>query len=145
MISRDELKKIAVDFRNALDQVTSGFIVGNFSKFPKECGADACDLLQHYLWYNYEIKTEYHTGKVQVSSRSLETLHCYLVANGIIIDITADQFNKEQFPKVIACESNTYPLLPYFKYVRTKGDEQLGQLNSYQESIYKKVLECLSK
>lgn len=139
------LTDLTTSFRNALDHVTSGFITGAFSKFPKECGADACDLLQYYLLNVHNIKSDYRVGKVQISSRSLEISHCYLIVNGIIIDITADQFHKEWFPKVIVCESNQYPLIPYFKYVRSKSGQVLLPLNYYLESIYKQVLKRLAE
>ncbi|EPF87917.1 hypothetical protein GCM10025882_30040 [Acinetobacter gyllenbergii] len=137
------LADIAQAFRAALDQVTQGFITGTFSKFPKECGADACDLLQYYLLNVHYIKSDYRVGKVQMSAQTPEIAHCYLVVNGIILDITADQFHKEWFPKVIVCESSEYPLIPYFKYVRSKSGQTLLPLNDYLQSIYGQVIKIL--
>ncbi|ENU24273.1 hypothetical protein F993_01160 [Acinetobacter proteolyticus] len=137
------LTHIAQAFREALDHVTQGFITGTFSKFPKECGADACDLLQYYLLNVHYIKSDYRVGKVQISARTPEIAHCYLIVNGIILDITADQFHKEWFPKVIVCESGEYPLIPYFKYVRSKSGQTLVPLNNYLESIYQQVIKVL--
>ena len=139
----EKLTIIANEFRDALDHVTNGFITGIFSKFPKECGADACELLQYYLLTVHQIKPDYREGKVQVMSRTPEISHCYLIVNGIIIDITADQFDKDKFQKVIVCESNLYPLTPYFKYVRSKSGQVLTPLNDYLDSIYKLVLKRL--
>lgn len=138
------LARIAQAFREALDHATQGFITGKFSKFPKECGADACDLLQYYLLNVHYIKSDYRVGKVQISARTPEIAHCYLTVNGIILDITADQFHKEWFPKVIVCKSGEYPLTPYFKYVRSKSGQNLAPLNSYLESIYMKVIKNLN-
>lgn len=137
------LTNIAHAFRAALDQVTHGFITGAFNKFPKECGADACDLLQYYLLNVHAIKSDYRVGKVQISPQTPEIAHCYLLVNGIIVDITADQFHQEWFAKVIVCESNEYPLIPYFKYVRSKSGQTLVPLNEYLESIYKQVIKVL--
>ena len=134
------LTNLATTFRNALDHVTSCFITGAFSKFPKECGADACELLHYYLLNVHHIQSDYRVGKVQMSSRSTEISHCFLVVNGIIIDITADQFHKEWFPKVIVCENEKYPLIPYFKYVKNKSIDASIVLNPYLLQIYKKVI-----
>lgn len=137
------LSRIAQAFRGALDHITQGFITGTFSKFPKECGADACDLLQYYLLNVHNIKSDYRVGKVQISARMPEIAHCYLSVNGIILDITADQFHKECFPRVIVCESGEYPLTPYFKYIRSKSGQNLVPLNNYLESIFKQVIKIL--
>ncbi|MCH7351412.1 hypothetical protein MMP61_08145 [Acinetobacter sp. NIPH 1958] len=139
----ETLTEIAEAFREALDHVTHGFITGLFSKFPKECGADACDLLQYYLLNVHAIKSDYRVGKVQISPQAPEIAHCYLLVNGIIIDITADQFHQEWFPKVIVCESSEYPLSPYFKYVRSKSGQTLLPLNDYLQSIYGQVIKIL--
>ncbi|EXB47497.1 MULTISPECIES: hypothetical protein [Acinetobacter] len=139
------LTHLATTFREALDHVTNGFITGAFSKFPKECGSDACELLQYYLLNVHYIKSDYRVGKVQISSRTPEIAHCYLVVNGVILDLTADQFHKEWFPKVIVCESAQYPLTPYFKYVRSKSGQDLIPLNPYLQSIYDQVVKYLER
>ena len=144
-IEIEKLRQIAKDFRNALDQVTNGFITGAFSKFPKECGADACELLQYFFLNIYKITSDYREGKVQISSRTNQISHCYLVINGFIVDITADQFDKERFSKVIVCDSASYPLTSYFKYVRSRSGQHLQPLNHYLESIYFLVLNKLEK
>ena len=134
------LTKIAHNFHKALAHVTNGFITGIFSKFPKECGSDACELLQYHLLSVHNIKSDYRVGKVQISANKLEISHCYLLVNGIIIDITADQFHKEWFSKVIVCESEEYPLAPYFKYVKSKSGQFLLPLNPYLQTIYSKLI-----
>lgn len=139
----EDLTIIAHQFRNALDHTTNGFITGIFSKFPKECGADACELLQYYLLFVHNIKSDYREGNVQISSKAPEIAHCYLVVNGIIIDITADQFDSERFQKVIVCENSLYPLAPYFKYVRSRSGQVLRPLNDYLASIYKLIIKRL--
>lgn len=134
------LTNISTLFREALDHVTNGFLTGSFSKFPKDCSTDACALLQFYLFDVHSIRSEYRIGKIQISSRSKEISHCYLFIDGYIIDITADQFNKDYFTKVIVCETDEYPLTPYFKYVKNKSNEFMFPLNNYLECIYKRIL-----
>ena len=141
----ERLITLANNFRDALDQVTQGFITGSFNKFPKECGADACDLLQYYLFNVHHIKSDYREGKVQISSTTPEISHCYLIVNGMIVDLTADQFTPEKFQKVIVCESQDYPLAPYFKYIRSKSGQVFKPLNSYLESIYQLVIKQLTQ
>ena len=61
------------------------------SGFPVGCCGDATDLLGLYLLKYHELDSEYICGQ-GVGDYSEKT-HAWLVCQGYIIDITADQFN----------------------------------------------------
>lgn len=64
------------------------------SNFPHGCCDDSCDLLSHYLHTTYGIYTEQRNGTYRDNNPDNTTNHAWLImADGIIIDITADQFD----------------------------------------------------
>ena len=92
--------RLASQFRRAMDEAhyNGDFIYDcTFKNFPVGCCDHSSDLLAHYLLTN-DIKTvnvfgEYHTGAYDSDGFEITYPHAWLqTANGIIIDITGDQF-----------------------------------------------------
>lgn len=87
--------KLVEEFRNAIELAKNDkcFVDDiSFNRFPRGCCGDTCDLLAEYLM-GYGIRTYYVCGTF--SSNSLESVcsHAWLeMENGVIIDITGDQF-----------------------------------------------------
>ncbi|RVU28256.1 hypothetical protein [Neptunomonas marina] len=99
------------------------------SSFPKGCCGDASDLIGLYLLQCHGIESEYVCGKGL--RHNSEQSHAWLTCQGYIIDITADQFNENnyQLPKVIIEAQSPfhnsfkeYTCRPItFEYLRTSG------------------------
>ena len=90
MISEDELKRIAFQFRKAIIEAVFSGKIREMSSFPVGCCTSASDLLQRYLsergiftWY---MSGQYGHGLNFESHAWLET------HDGIVIDITGDQY-----------------------------------------------------
>ena len=64
------------------------------SNFPGGCCDDSCDLLAHYLYTTYSIRTKQGNGIYCDNDANNTTNHAWLVmADNTIIDVTADQFD----------------------------------------------------
>lgn len=59
--------------------------------FPAGCCGDTSDLIGLYLKSSYGVHSEYVLGKGLGNNRN--QTHAWLMCDGYIIDITADQFN----------------------------------------------------
>lgn len=91
-----KLKKIASNFRTAIeiakDHGEFKSIVP-FSRFPRGCCGDTSDLLAQYL-LEHHINSLYVCGNRYFPDPDEGTQsHAWLVVNGLIIDITGDQFS----------------------------------------------------
>lgn len=82
--------------------------------FPSGCCGDTSEVLQVILYNKLGIATEYVTGihysAEGTSSISNGASHAWLEFDGIIIDITADQFNDRGFQNeaIIVTESSSF-------------------------------------
>lgn len=87
--------KLARKFRNAIENaVDSGELRSYpFYKFPRDCCDMTCDLLAQYL-LEHQIETVQVNG---IHESDSQWHHVWLqTMDGIVIDITADQFNKSK-------------------------------------------------
>ncbi|MCS6206809.1 hypothetical protein [Shewanella baltica] len=78
------------------------------SGFPAGCCGDASDLLGLYLLKYHGLDSEYVCGHGLGDNSNLT--HAWLVCQGYIIDITADQFNNNGYeqPAVIIEKQNPF-------------------------------------
>ncbi|MBR3750163.1 MAG: hypothetical protein IKK58_00155 [Clostridia bacterium] len=91
MYSINQIEELATKFREAIVKAKSAgeFDDVVFKNFPSGCCGDTSDLLARYL-LNNGIKTKYASGAYHNIS------HAWLITNnGIIVDITGDQFHDE--------------------------------------------------
>lgn len=103
-VNKDELNEFCVDVRKALENMTkkdhmwtSSFASSNF---PMGCCGDTSRLLAYLLYQQFGIVPKLLSGiyyefehKLPASGLSNENSHAWLVVNGMIVDLTADQFN----------------------------------------------------
>jgi hypothetical protein len=91
-----DISEIALTFRKAILKAKYNMKFNSrdrMSNFPDGCCDDSCDLLAHYLFTAYGIHTKQGNGIYRDNNPYNTTNHAWLVMNdGIIIDITADQF-----------------------------------------------------
>lgn len=80
----------------------------HFSGFPNGCCGDATDLLGLYLLQYYNLDSQYVCG-IGLGD-DFNQSHAWLFCNGYIIDITADQFNKDgyQLPAVFIEKQSSF-------------------------------------
>ena len=87
-----KIERIARQFRNALDAAWEDDMFRNlypFNNFPNDCCGHTCDLLSQYL-LEHGIETRQVNGTCRKDS---QWHHVWLeTENGIVIDITGDQF-----------------------------------------------------
>ena len=87
---------LVISFRKAIEYAVSYQMFPSddrMSRFPKGCCDDACDLLGMYLKMN-GIKTRQILGTFRDDNLEHIQNHAWLLMdNGIIIDITGDQFS----------------------------------------------------
>ena len=88
---------IALSFRSAIiaAKMNREFSIRDrMNCFPRGCCDDSCDLFSYYLENTYGIYTRQANGVYRDSNPYNTTNHAWLVdEKGIIIDITADQFD----------------------------------------------------
>ena len=88
-VNLDYIKQIAEAFRAALEDYSQSTNDVVFKDFPDgACGATT-DLLARYLIDTIGIDAQY------LEARCCQQSHAWVVANNIIIDITADQFGQD--------------------------------------------------
>ncbi|ELB2784028.1 hypothetical protein QNE30_003930 [Vibrio alginolyticus] len=78
------------------------------SGFPNGCCGDATDLLGLYLLQYHNLDSEYVCGNGL--GENFNQSHAWLVCNGYIIDITADQFNEDgyELPAVVIEKQSSF-------------------------------------
>ena len=82
----EELSKLAHVFRQAIELCDRSQLPISFQSFPRGSCGDTCDLLAKWLEENGQTGFYYVCGWRQGGS------HAWLERDGIILDITADQF-----------------------------------------------------
>jgi hypothetical protein len=95
----DSLRELARRFRAALENCDQTKLPVGLQAFPSGACADASLLLAKYLQEKGEGKAEY------VSGNDGNQTHAWLELDGIIIDITADQFNRSIDPVIVSTNS----------------------------------------
>lgn len=88
------LKKLATQFRKAIEKCDQRNLSVAFSAFPQGSCGDACILLGKWLEQNGYDDFDFVVGEREEQS------HAWLEKNDIIVDITADQFD-DNLPTVI--------------------------------------------
>jgi hypothetical protein len=105
---RVELHRIAGAFRAGL---AAARWPNYMPAFPRACCGTACDLLGLYLLDHGQGTARYVWGEKTVQQTDEEypqsQSHAWLVLNGFIIDITADQFDEGQ-ESVIVCRDSAW-------------------------------------
>ncbi|MCU4601867.1 hypothetical protein [Acinetobacter ursingii] len=139
----EKIRQIVTQVRQAMDELKSaGEISPNniwFGKFPNgSCGDMSIILATHLKNSGFDLP-EYICGLHIDDRRS----HAWLRLDDICIDITADQFDFAQYPKVIVEFEEDYPLKTIFKPDRTPSKYEIDM--DHLQSMYNKILEQLSQ
>ena len=97
--SMKKLEALVVGFRNAIELAKENNEPGYFFReFPTgQCG-HASDMLAQFLIDNGIASIRYINGTYYSEDGSVRQAHTWLVVNGVIIDITSDQFRYHAAP-----------------------------------------------
>ncbi|EIY9884603.1 hypothetical protein [Escherichia coli] len=123
-MNQDELKIFCVDVREALEKMTkkdhSRLSSFRNSNFPVGCCGDTSKLLAYLLYQQFGIVSEVLAGyyyesdhKSPASGLSNGNSHAWLVVDGMIVDLTADQFNDRGYnnlPVMITSDTRFHDL-----------------------------------
>jgi hypothetical protein len=114
------LTKLVNNFRRVMEQSTTADFDGtslSASQFPIECCDDASMILAAYLTDNGFSGAELVIG----SSPDINS-HAWLLLDGYIIDITADQFNERGYSNPVAIISNNSVFHSSFDNTESNGE-----------------------
>lgn len=106
----EKIKGLANEFRDAIKRAKGEGETDElyfFNRFPTGCCGETCHLLAEYL-REYRTETEYVCGKYYYGESSYDSRsHAWLrTKDGIIVDITADQF--KLMPDSLHCDKRIY-------------------------------------
>ncbi len=88
------LMRLATDLRDELEKLhKEGELIGELRSFPTGCCGYVTTALFHFL-KEKKIKGNYVLGKKDITRGQIT--HAWLQIDGLVVDITADQFNQEQ-------------------------------------------------
>ncbi|HDL6593720.1 TPA: hypothetical protein PXO57_000389 [Yersinia enterocolitica] len=116
----DILRRFCTDVREALENACSERINNEITSlhqcaFPKGCCGDASDILAYLIFKEFRVLSlrrsgvymDYLISDVRLKDKNN---HAWIVLDGIIIDLTADQFNNQGFnnPKVMITQNEDF-------------------------------------
>jgi hypothetical protein len=101
----DDIRAAVSRFRAALEQ--GGLAHVTFERFPHGSCGDACELLGEYLRECGLGDWTYCSGWSRAASGELQSSHAWLERDGLIIDVTADQFGNGQ-PAVVVSRDRSW-------------------------------------
>ena len=149
-LDEKELIDIAKAFRKAIE--LTDFSIENVGEeghlrmrhFPEGCCAEVTTSLALYLKYEYNVQDiAKYCAQIEEGSKWYGT-HEWLEHNGIIIDITANQFPMVAESIIVARESDFHN-----KYAKKKSKLTtvfgLEHLPDYKISIYESIMSTLQK
>lgn len=90
-----DYQSLAIEFRTMIEQARDARCFPSrdrLSGFPRGCCDDATDLFAHHLWKTFGVKTVRADGSYYDDNPENSIWHTWLEVDGIIIDLTADQF-----------------------------------------------------
>ena len=106
-MGEDELRSEAQEFRKAIEKakVAGEFIPERFQResmnqFPYDCCDDTADLFIHYLYHEFGVDSLKVTGSYYDSKLKCTCYHTWQVTEGLVIDLTGDQFDSDPAIKV---------------------------------------------
>lgn len=103
LLLKDEIFKHAQIFRDALENCKSKLTHISFENFPRGSCGDTSVLLGTYLSEKGLGDFNYISGGKKIGKWSS---HAWLEQNGLIIDITADQFEDQDLKVIVVRNSN---------------------------------------
>lgn len=101
------LTQLAKAFKKAFDDSDLSQAPGFLQNFPSGCCSWATIFIGHYLKYECGLSLK----RIHSARRINGDQHEWLIVNGIIIDITADQFDDAPSPVIVETDSEWHAQL----------------------------------
>ncbi|HBN08982.1 MAG TPA: hypothetical protein DD435_10160 [Cyanobacteria bacterium UBA8530] len=136
----DRLRSLAEQFRAAIVRCPKEMLPVALQRFPRGACGTSCDLLGQYLIDSEHSSVEYICGHRGIQS------HAWLLVEGLIIDITANQFQEIGSEIIIKKGSRFHK--SFIEDFRRQGgiwrDEQYSQatLESTYQEIRSRIIDC---
>jgi hypothetical protein len=94
----DWLRKQAIRVRRTIENMDRTGYECNLTNFPKGCCHHGSKLLAYHLWESGWTDLKVAKGR---RNRKPFQVHIWLLVDGVIVDITADQFGKSHPPVIV--------------------------------------------
>lgn len=115
----EPIRAVATSFRVALE--SGGLRLGRLAAFPRGSCGDACELLGQYL-----IDSGFGDWRFCAGIRDRSFLsHAWLERDGLILDITADQFTEIDEPVLLTRDRTWHDQFTFVERHRTANLEYL--------------------
>jgi hypothetical protein len=135
----DNLGDLARRFRAALEDCDQTKLPVGLQAFPSGACADASLLLSEYLREKGEGKAEYVSGK------DGNKTNAWLELDGIIIDITGDQFNRSIDPVIVSTNSIWHQRFEDRSRRTVSIDDYDAHTSTLLNAAYRELIHTLEK
>lgn len=135
----DNLGELARRFRSALETCDRTRLPVGLQGFPSGACGDASLLLAKYLQENGQGKSEY------VSGNDGGQTHAWLELDGVIIDITADQFNRSNDPVIVTTNSTCHQRFKDQSRRAVSIEDYDAHTSSLLNAAYQEIIHSLEK
>lgn len=143
----EEIRKIATEVRQAIDQLKSENKIESyclpFNEFPDGCCGDMSIVLTTHLENLGYGVADFICGSYFDEDKEITFHHAWIKLNGICIDITADQFTNENYEKVLVeYEQNYKPMAKFIPEITPPWQIRIDR--DEQRAIYKLIKNLLN-
>lgn len=133
------ISKLATEFRNSIEQLEFEEYGEScwFSDFPRGCCGDTSDLFIKHL-KQYGVKSQYVWGMRGKQS------HAWIEIDGLIIDLTADQFEEIKVPIMVTFDQSMHSSFT-IRGRRYEGYDEFDDYNSKRLSfLYNNIVKKIT-
>ena len=130
------IKMLSREFRLAIEKVKSDLGIP-FDSFPHGACGDSSILLGTYLYTKTGVTFDYYSGERMNHDKNGKSSHAWLQCEGLIVDITGDQFDDFQ-EKVYVGTTNEF-------FESFHGKKENEALIYIYDTLTKKRLEAIYK
>lgn len=130
------VRAVATAFRSAIEKCKPRLTYIVFKDFPHGACGDTCDLLGRCL--------EEHglTGWAYVSAQRGERTHAWLEKkNGVIVDITADQFDDAECSVIVTTDDSWHRQFVVVQRRQVGGTTAMPEIERELENTYQAIRE----
>jgi hypothetical protein len=133
---QDDIMRLARKFRTAIERSPRDDLL-SFRRFPRGCCSDTAILLGEYLCGQGQGDWDYAGGEREPDLHS----HAWLEQDGLIVDITADQFEDIHEPIIVTRDRSWHE---QFVYPEPRHPARIGNYDPVTRNrlamIYERIL-----
>lgn len=129
----DRVRAVSTAFRNAIERCKPRLTYIVFKEFPLGACGDTCDLLGRCLG-EHGLQ-----GWTYVSARRGERTHAWLEKDGVILDITADQFDDVDSPVLVTRDDTWHRQFTVEDRRQVGGTTAMPEIELELENTYRAI------